>query len=90
MDNIFSKKTTGGTAAGRKREMRKELKRRRANLPEKYRKDADRQIFRHVISLSEYQSAETIFCYVGTDGEIDTSPILEHIEKKRKKQEIYR
>ncbi len=79
MDNISSKENMDRIVAERKRELRKELKKRRKRLAEEYKKSADRQIFRHIISLPEYQNAETIFCYVGTEEEINTRPVLERI-----------
>ena len=79
MDNRSSKENMDVTAAERKRELRKQLKKRRSSLTEKYKKDADRQIFRRAISLPEYRAAETIFCYAGTEEEINTRPVLERI-----------
>ncbi len=79
MDKIFSKENKDVTAAEQKQELRKKLKKRRNTLTEEYRKDADRQICRYVISLPEYREAETIFCYVGTEEEINTRPVLERI-----------
>ena len=79
MDNRSSKENMDVTAAERKRELRKKLKKRRSSLTEEYKKDADRQIFRRAISLPEYRAAETIFCYAGTEEEINTRPVLERI-----------
>lgn len=79
MDNVSSKENMDVTAAERKRELRKQLKKRTSSLTEEYKKDADRQIFRRAISLPEYRAAETIFCYAGTEEEINTRPVLERI-----------
>ena len=46
MDNVSSKENMDVTAAERKRELRKQLKKRTSSLTEEYKKDADRQIFR--------------------------------------------
>lgn len=79
MDKMILKGKTEGTAGERKRELRKKLKKRRSTLTEEYKKDADSRIFRHIISLPEYRDAETVFCYVSTEEEINTRPVLERI-----------
>lgn len=35
--------------------------------------------------LPEYEQAGTLFCFVGTSGEIDTAPILEDALRKGKR-----
>lgn len=79
MDKISPKADMEESAAERKRKLRRELKKRRKSLTEEYKKDADRQILRNLISLSEYRNAKTVFCYVGTEEEINTRPVLERI-----------
>ena len=48
-------------------------------------READLEIFSHVAGLSEYEQAGTLFCFVGTSGEIDTAPILEDALRKGKR-----
>ncbi len=60
-----------------KKQKRREVREAAASLSEAYCKKADREIARRVMELEEYQNAETLFCFVGTAGEIDTSPLLE-------------
>lgn len=67
------------SSAEQKKEMRKVWKEKIANLPDAYCRQADEEIFRRAVSLPEFAQAETIFCYVGTSGEINTRPILERI-----------
>lgn len=45
----------------------------------------DAKIREQVTSFSEYQNADTIFCFVGTKDEIDTAPILTHVLQSRKR-----
>ena len=61
----------------RKKALRQEIKAAAAALDEGYTKEADLEIFSHVAGLLEYEQAGTLFCFVGTSGEIDTVPILE-------------
>lgn len=69
----------------RKKELRKEIKKKTAALAESYCKAADEVIFKKVISMPEYEKAEVVFCYVGTDKEIDTYPILKSILESGKR-----
>lgn len=59
-----------------KRELRAEIARAVAALPPEYCRGADEAICRAVLASAEYRRAGTLFCYVGTDREIDTRPIL--------------
>lgn len=68
-----------------KRELRKEIRKKRMQLPTQYCTEADAKIFRHAVSLSEYEKAKTVFCYVGTREEIDTLPLLKDILKRGKR-----
>lgn len=40
------------------------------------RAESSRRIAGHLLAMPAYQSAGTVFCFVGTDREIDTSAIL--------------
>lgn len=50
-----------------------------ALLPPGYLAHAGQKIAEHVASLPEYQEADTVFAFCGTDREIDTRPILTKI-----------
>lgn len=63
----------------RKKEIRREMIRRMAELPEDYKREADRKIFEAVLSSPEYAMSQTVFCYVGVKNEINTSPFLEEM-----------
>lgn len=51
---------------------------------------ADQAIFRAVTGLEEYKMAETIFCFVGTKDEINTSLIINHALGKGKRVAVPR
>lgn len=61
-----------------KKHQRTEIKNRIRQLTEKYQKSSDIAIADTLFSLSEYQNASFIFCYVSTKNEIDTLPIIRH------------
>lgn len=71
--------------AERKKKLRCEIKDLTAGLSAEYRRMADGEIFDHIVSLPEYERAATVFCFVGTDSEIDTVPILTDAWKKGKR-----
>ena len=60
-----------------KSELRALIARQVAALPPDYCREADGAICRHVLDWEVYQQAKAVFCYVGTDREIDTRPILQ-------------
>lgn len=62
-----------------KRELRKRIKQEIAELPEEYCRRADEEIFRRAVSMPEFLTAKTVFCFVGTAGEINTVLILKKI-----------
>lgn len=59
-----------------KRELRKILKALAAGLEPEYCRRADREILERIRSMEEYRKARTVFCYVGTEREIDTMPVI--------------
>ncbi|MCF0145240.1 MAG: 5-formyltetrahydrofolate cyclo-ligase [Eubacterium sp.] len=69
----------------KKRVLRSAMREKVRALSKEYCRLADQGIFRKVISLPEYQAAETVFCYVGTEQEIDTMPILRDIQASGKR-----
>ena len=48
-------------------------------LPEDYRRKADREIVRLLLTLPEYHHADTVFCFAGTASEINTDPFLAQV-----------
>lgn len=60
-----------------KKKLRKKIKEKTAGLEKTYCTQADEKICSRLMTLAEYKTAETIFCYVGTDREINTAPIIE-------------
>ena len=59
-----------------KSELRALIAQQVAALPPDYCREADGAICRHVLDWEVYRQAKAVFCYVGTDREIDTRPIL--------------
>ena len=59
-----------------KSELRKAIAGAVKNLSPTYCREADAAICRLVTNSPAYQKARTIFCYVGSDREIDTTAIL--------------
>lgn len=47
-------------------------------LSPKYKASANQTINQQLLANSEYLAAQVVFCYVSTDQEVDTMPILRH------------
>lgn len=62
-----------------KRLMREIVKKEVRQLSDSYCKEADRAILENIRALPQYRQARTVFCYVGTETEINTAPLLEDI-----------
>ena len=60
-----------------KKKLRAELKQRIAALTPDYIKESNRGIVQNILSHPCYQKAKTIFCFVGTASEINTSILIE-------------
>ena len=45
----------------------------------KYKAESSAAICRHVLAMPEYRDAETVFCFVGRQHEVDTTPLLRQI-----------
>lgn len=60
----------------RKAAARKAAKEKINALPAEYKEAADAEIAKKIISLPEYKSAETVFCFVSMPGEINTRPVI--------------
>ncbi|MGN0158153.1 MAG: 5-formyltetrahydrofolate cyclo-ligase [Brotaphodocola sp.] len=69
----------------RKKKIRSEVKRNIEGLSKDYCVLADHEIRNQVKSFQEYQNANTIFCFVGTQTEIDTTSILEDVLQSGKR-----
>lgn len=68
-----------------KKKIRQEVKQCRRELPAEYCRQSDSAIFACVTGLKEYQQADVIFCFVGTEEEIDTLPIIHDAWKRGKR-----
>lgn len=62
-----------------KQQLRRTLKALESGLSARYKEESSRLIAAHLLAMPEYQESDTVFCFVGTDREIDTRPILEDI-----------
>ena len=67
------------TAAVRKKALRREIVTAEREMSTAEKIKADAVIMEKLLSTEEYKSAETVFCFVGTDREIDTRGILTDI-----------
>ncbi|MBO1263622.1 5-formyltetrahydrofolate cyclo-ligase [Proteiniclasticum sp. SCR006] len=68
-----------------KKELRKELIERLKSLDGAYRKEASEKMLNEIITQKDYLLAGTIFIYVGTEIEVDTSLIIKDALAKGKK-----
>lgn len=57
--------------------LRQTMRRLEQELSIRYKETSDRAIAAHLLALPEYRAAQTVFCFVGTNREINTLPILE-------------
>ena len=62
----------------RKNILRTEIRHAAKVLPEMEKQKEDRAIAAHILALPEYAAADTVFAFVGTSREIDTSGVLRH------------
>ena len=62
-----------------KKELRKKMLSQSLALPEHYKLDADRRIIELLLELPEYKRANSVFCFVGLEHEINTRPFLKHV-----------
>lgn len=73
------------TIKSEKKEIRKKLIEKLKSLDPKYRKESSESIFKEIVKQKDYLLAGTIFIYVGTDNEVDTSLIIKDALAKGKK-----
>lgn len=67
------------TKAEEKQLLRRTMKALENSLSHRYKEESSRAIAAHLLAMPEYQEAGTVFCFVGTEREIDTRPILEDV-----------
>ena len=68
-----------------KQEIRAEVAARVKNLSPVYCREADEAIFRRIVQWDLYQKAEAIFCFVGTEREIDTLRLIHYMLQNGKR-----
>ena len=56
--------------------LRRQLLEQAAGLEQAYCRRADREITSRLFLLPEYKKAEVLFCFMGTEGEIDTRTLI--------------
>ena len=62
-----------------KKELRTKVKKKISKLSRRETEESDKKILHQIKSLAEYKNADTIFCYVSTEKEINTIPLLQEI-----------
>ena len=67
------------TRTEEKQQLRRTMRALESGLSARYKEESSRAIAAHLLAMPEYQEAGTVFCFVGTDREINTRPILEDI-----------
>lgn len=73
------------TIKQQKKQIRAEVKKAVSALDPDYCREADRKIIDHILSLPEYREAESIFCFVSMDTEVNTHPLIKRMLKDGKK-----
>lgn len=68
-----------------KKRLRNKVMERISKLTKEYKIEADRKIYEKIINLKEYKEANTIFCFVNTEDEINTRVIIEDALKSGKR-----
>ncbi len=62
-----------------KRALRKQIMEKILMLDPLYTQSADRKITEHLLSFEPYRSARTVFCFAGTEHEINTFPFMQQV-----------
>lgn len=73
------------TATMQKRELRREMRGRRAGLDDETRERASRRIAGTVVHASFFSRAGSIACYLPMDEEVDTWPIIARAWRRKKR-----
>ena len=60
----------------RKRALRAQCKRLRAECPAQLKREMDKKLFERFVSLEEYAACDTLFAYISGEIECDTSAII--------------
>lgn len=68
----------------KKKQLRQRIRERKNTLADDYCRDADLMICERLLKMPDYDHAETVFCFVGTEDEIDTQYFLEQAWKDDK------
>ena len=67
------------TRTEEKQQLRRTMRALEGGLSARYKEESSRAIAAHLLAMPEYQAAGTVFCFVGTEREVDTRPILEDV-----------
>lgn len=78
MEGNMEKEVGRKKEGNRKQELRKLVRLQVSGLNHEYCIQADQAICQVVTGLDEYHKAVTVFIFVGTEGEINTRPIITH------------
>lgn len=73
------------TISEQKQQLRVQVRRQERALSLEYKTAADQQIHQRVTALPEYRAAGSVFCFVGTEREIDTAVLLKGVLAQGKK-----
>ena len=68
-----------------KKKIRKQVKENISKLTDVYKKNADEKIIEYALEYKEYKKAGCVFCYVSTENETDTFPLLHDILRSGKR-----
>ena len=68
-----------------KQQLRKLIRAMERELPQSYKDQASAAICAHLAAMPEYQAADTVFAFVGTIREIDTTAFLEDVLRRGKR-----
>ena len=77
-----------GQEKRRKQELRKLVRLQVSGLNHEYCIQADQTICQAVTGLDEYNKAVTVLIFVGTEGEINTRPIITHALEHGKQVDV--
>ena len=73
------------TIAEEKKDLRRRIRAQERELSPRYKEQSAAAIAAIVCALPDYQEADTVFCFVGTEREIDTRAILDDALAKGKR-----
>lgn len=67
-----------------KQALRETMRKLNEKLSNRYLSESSCAIQSHLLAMTEYQDAETIFCFVSGPREVDTFPVLTHVLEQGK------